>query len=151
MKKLIEFDQECDACDGTGIYVGIAERDGAGIECYKCKGTGKYHFVHKYAPFVEKKKHKKVKRVFEWDAGIMIGGDNLSKFGGMSYEDWFDGKPFPEKSEMRKFVCPARWYNGSNKSINEKDWCIIRCGQSFHNCKKIKQKAKCWELFDKGV
>lgn len=38
---IIKIECECNACKGTGLYVGMAERDGAAVVCYTCKGTGK--------------------------------------------------------------------------------------------------------------
>lgn len=33
MKKEIRIKQECSACNGTGLYVGFAEKDGAAVVC----------------------------------------------------------------------------------------------------------------------
>lgn len=30
---------ECQACKGTGLYKGMAERDGAAVVCSHCHGT----------------------------------------------------------------------------------------------------------------
>ena len=49
--KVIEFDEKCKSCKGTGIYVGMAERDGAGIVCHTCKGTGCHHVKFEYEDF----------------------------------------------------------------------------------------------------
>ena len=38
---VIEFDCECESCKGTGLYVGMAEREGSAVVCHTCKGTGK--------------------------------------------------------------------------------------------------------------
>ena len=130
MRKKIEFDEKCQACNGTGLYVGICERDGSAVVCRKCNGTGKYHFVHEYEEFKKREICENVEHVVEINPGICIGrGKNgeflLSDFGGMPYCEWLKGLPFPKKSENRKFTCPAHWYQlkdykqyGSYKSEN---------------------------------
>ena len=152
---VIEYDAECTACNATGIYVGMGECDGAGVVCSRCGGTGKVHRTIKYKDFDAKVRRKDIKRVFKTNPGIGIGdGENkthgkftLKDFGGMPYEDWFKDKPFPPKSEMRKFSCPAWWYQCADYSKKPNwDECI-GCG-AFSDCKNFKDKEKCWERFD---
>ena len=50
-KHVIEFDEKCKSCKGTGLYVGLAERDGAAVVCHTCKGTGKHHVRIEYDDF----------------------------------------------------------------------------------------------------
>jgi len=70
MKKIIEFDEVCDSCKGTGLYVGFAEHDGAAIVCHHCGGTGRYHFEHEYDEFTcRKNPPRKIKRVFLTNPG----------------------------------------------------------------------------------
>ena len=40
MKKVVEFDEQCMACGGTGLYVGMAECDGAAVVCTNAKVLG---------------------------------------------------------------------------------------------------------------
>ncbi len=149
--KTIEFDEKCPSCSGTGLYVGIAERDGAAVVCHTCRGTGKHHFIHKYDEFVSRIESKNVKRVYESNPGICIGeGDTckLEDFGGMPYDDWINNKKFPNKSEMRKYTCPAWWYQRVDYK-KKPNWDIcIGCG-TFSSCKYFNYKAHCWERFDK--
>lgn len=151
-RKTIEFDQQCDSCKGTGIYQGFAEKDGIGVVCKRCDGTGKYHFVHSYDEFEGKKKTTKVKHVLECNPGIGVGLGNgkftFEDWGGMSYNDWFEGKPFPKGSEMRKYSCPA-WYYQCADYERKPNWdqCIA-CG-SFSDCKHFSHKEACWARFDK--
>ena len=44
MKRTIVI--ECQACGGTGLYKGMAERDGAAVVCSCCNGTGKTEFTY---------------------------------------------------------------------------------------------------------
>jgi hypothetical protein len=150
MKK-IEFDEKCPSCSGTGLYIGMAEHDGAAVVCSNCDGTGKHHFSHNYDEFEGKIENKKVIRVYEANPGIGIGNRNnckLEDFGGMPYKDWINNKRFPNKSEMRKYTCPAWWYQSADYK-KKPDWeeCLV-CG-SFSSCKYFSTKQNCWDRFDK--
>lgn len=150
---VIEYDCECGDCDGTGLYVGMGERDGAAVVCYRCKGTGQKHITITYRDFEGRKHHKDVQRVFEVNPGITIGSEpsvglRLSDFGGMPYQDWKQGLPFPPGSEDRRFTCPAWWYQTADykKKPNWKD--CLGCG-SFSGCQFFPTKAMCWARFDR--
>ena len=69
MKHTIEFDQKCKSCKGTGLYVGMGERDGAAVVCHRCDGTGKYHFKHEYEDFDGRLKRENIKRVYAANVG----------------------------------------------------------------------------------
>lgn len=153
MKKIIEFEQQCDSCGGTGVYVGMAERDGSAVICRTCEGTGKYYFKYTYEEFTEKKIKTGIKRVYQNNPGIGIGEKEgtckLEDFGGMSYEDWFAGKKFKKGMEMRKYTCPA-WYYQSADYKKKPNWEECIGIGSFSACLSFKNKEKCWEKFDKG-
>jgi hypothetical protein len=153
MKRTIEFDQQCQSCNGTGLYVGLAERNGAAVICRTCRGTGCYRFKHEYDDFHGKQTSPNVKRVFEANPGIVIGqsrGLALEDFGGISVKDWQEGKPFPPKSENRKYTCPCWWYQSVNFKLKpEWDECFAALGSSFSACPCFDDKAKCWERWDK--
>ncbi|MDH5570397.1 MAG: hypothetical protein OEY89_01450 [Gammaproteobacteria bacterium] len=148
--KTFKVKEKCPNCKGTGIYTGMGERDGAGVVCYNCKGTGCYVFEHHYEEFTKRKNRNDIKRVYEYNPGIVIGEGNnctLEGFGGQSYKDWEKGKAFSDGSEMRKYVCPAWWYQSVNYKLkpNWKD-----CGLgSFSKCENFNTKEKCWIRFDK--
>jgi hypothetical protein len=154
MKKKFEVKEKCPPCEGTGLYIGFAERDGAAVVCSDCKGTGCRLFIYEYEDFEKRVDAGSiVKRVYRVNPGIGIGvGKNnefkLSDFGGMPYEDWVAGKRFPAKSENRKCTCPAWWYQTAdyNKKPNWKE--CIACG-SFSACDHFKNKQKCWDKFDR--
>ena len=40
-KIILEADVECTSCSGTGLYQGMAERDGTAVICYQCDGFRK--------------------------------------------------------------------------------------------------------------
>jgi len=71
----------------------------------------------------------------------------MDAFGGMSCAEWWAGKPFPEGSEMRKYVCPA-WWNQSADTDREFS-CPISPGGHFSGCPQFADKAACWERWDR--
>ena len=151
MKKTFKVKEECQSCNGTGVYKGMAERDGFGVVCYTCKGTGCHVFEHTYEDFTERKPASGVKHVIQTNPGIVVGTGNSYKFtdfGGISYKDWNEGIPFPQGSEMRQFTCPAWWYQCTDYKLKP-DWdSCLRFG-SFSDCKNFKKKDECWDRFDK--
>jgi len=149
---IIELDCICTDCNGTGLYRGFAEGKEFGVVCYECKGTGKAHIKFEYDDFKGKVKRTEVKQVIAVNPGIGVAVSNgytLDSFGGMRYEDWFKGKPFPPKSEMRQFVCPAWWYQAADYDLKP-GWCReygFSLG-SFSSCPRFPKKELCWERFD---
>jgi len=150
-----DFEQKakCTDCGGTGLYVGLAERDGAAVVCYVCKGTGCKTIKITWKDFEGRIPRREIKRVYEVNPGIVIGGGQggefrLGDFGGMPYAAWASGKPFPAKSENRKFTCPAWWYQSADYDKRPKWKECIGCG-SFYDCEHFGNKEKCWERFDK--
>lgn len=149
-KHTLIIEQECPDCKGTGVYVGMAERDGFAVQCKTCDGTGKYVAKIWWADFTEKKKKDGIHTVLQGNPGFCVSSKGEFDFGGMSYQDWFNGKPFPPKSEMRAFTCPLWWYQ--NVDYDKKpDWDCSSAllGRKFSDCQLFKEKHKCWERFDK--
>jgi hypothetical protein len=150
MSKIVEFDQECQECKGTGLYVGMAERDGSAVVCVRCAGTGRFHFKHEYNEFKSRKKRKGIRWVVKVNPGIGVGegnGHKFQDFGGLSYTDWNAGKPFPPKSEMRRFVCPAWWYQCEDYD-RKPEW--KECGWgTFSSCQHFGHKEACWARWDR--
>ena len=148
-----EYDARCGACRGTGIYVGMAERAGAGVVCHKCKGTGAVHCIVEWddappQPIVR----DDILRVLRANPGIVIGEDEmqglrLADFGGLPYAAWLRGEPFPPGSEMRRFTCPAWWYQLADYK-RKPDWDECIPAGSFSRCKHFPNKAACWARWD---
>ena len=158
MKKVFEAKIVCTVCNGTGVYVGMAERDGAGIVCARCKGTGCYHHKFEYEEFKERKTREGIRRIYQTNPGIMIGenilnGITLEDFGGIPYDDWLAGCSFPVDLGCRKFICP-RWAAqaaGISMSINWKKYNCSIDGDYYSSCKNCKNfgiKEKCWNIYD---
>ena len=150
------MDVKCPSCKGTGVYVGVCERDGFGVVCHTCNGSGMMHYEYTYEEIESRKRNKKVKWILETTVGICAGLKGKDKtfsyedFGGMSYDEWFKGKSFPSKSEMRNFVCPAWWYQAVDYD-KKPDWkeCHSSWGGGFSSCDFFEEKEKCWEKWDK--
>lgn len=150
--KVIELLVKCPACDGTGLYVGMAERDGAAVVCSKCDGTGAYTYKYSYEPFVKSLPKEGVRHVYKVNPGWVIGENtnlHLKDFGGMPFEDWEKGKSFPQGSEMRCYVCPYQWYQTGNTYPKPKwDWCEEGLGRTFKECPHFQSKELCWKRWD---
>lgn len=147
--KIIEHVEQCRECQGTGLYLGFAERDGIAVVCRNCKGTGASRYRHEYEEFKGRREREDVVRVLRGNPGIIVGSlhGNYSRFGGMSYFDWTRGEPFSPGSEMRDFVCPAWWYQSVDGG-KKPHW--KECGfGAFSECKHFPDKASCWTRWDK--
>ena len=148
---IVEFDQECKSCMGTGLYVVMAERDGAAVVCHTCEGTGCKHIRIEYEPFKARKHRDDVLRVYKANPGICIGeGDQftLGDFGGMPYSWWESGRGFPEGSENRNFTCPRWWVQSAGPEGFSWDEWPCTWG-AFSQCPEFPTKVKCWERYDK--
>jgi len=152
VKKVIEFDEKCPSCDGTGLYVGMGEHSGAAVVCHKCNGTGCHRFVHEFEEFSTLKERPGIKRVYQTNPGIGIGegnGHQLEDFGGMPVAEWAEGRPFIPGMEMRRFTCPAWWYQSADYKLKP-EWpeCSKTLGNPFSRCPNFPMKVQCWERWD---
>jgi hypothetical protein len=109
-----------------------------------------------YKDFTGRKLRTDVSRVVRVNPGIILGvgatkrGEILTResFGGLNYEDWFNGKPFVPGTEDRAHTCPAWFYQSADYDKRPKwDECGV-CG-TFSDCKEFKNKAACWARWDK--
>ena len=147
---VIEFDEKCKNCGGTGLYTGMAERDGAAVVCHTCEGTGCHHVKLEYEDFEGRQKHETAKRVYAANPGICIGagdGHKLEDFGGLTLEEWEAGKSF-NGTEDRKYTCPAWWYQIADYKKKPKWEKCLGCG-AFSSCEHFSEKEECWAQFDK--
>jgi len=152
---VIEFDQKCKSCKGTGLYIGYAEKDGAAVVCCDCRGTGCRHTKIEYDDFEERIARDDVERVYEINPGIGIGKGKasgeykLSDFGGISYEVWVKGhRKFGPGTENRRFTCPAWWYQTADYE-KKPDWADCVGFGSFSGCDHFANKEDCWDRWDK--
>lgn len=150
--KTISLKIECPACQGTGLYIGMAERNGAAIVCHQCKGSGCYHYQYSYKLFTKRKIRNDVKRVFGNSCGYIHSAEDVVadgktiKFskGGASYQEWLNGK---EPEPLKELYCPLQWSGQRwHSPLHCKDnfW-----GGYISECPKRCDMAKCWELYEK--
>jgi len=158
-KKMIVFehDVECYECKGTGIYKGCAERGGAGVVCQRCKGTGMIHIKHTYEPFIGRKIHPNVNRVYQTSARFIITDEDTELDGkvfkfseaGVSYADWLEGKnPKP----IKELHCPLQHFiQGTpiGEFLKEKGPCRDKLRLDISKCAE-KHKEECWEYYSKN-
>lgn len=150
----VEYSCKCYTCKGTGLYVGFAERDGFSVVCNACKGKGQRDIVIEWDDFTGRVIKGEIVTVLEVNPGIIVGlkGKGGLKFthqffGGMPYEDWYKGKPFPKCSENRKSICPSQWYQSADYK-KKPDWEDCWGVGSFSSCSKFEHKHECWAKFD---
>ncbi len=159
MKK-IEMKIQCPACKGTGVYVGMAERDGAAVVCHKCKGTGEYNYIYEYEGFTGKKVKEGVKRVYKSGYGFVIAPTPLNFKGiglvdmsseGVDYQEFVKGL-LPEHT--KKLACPMLANQGACHNISgfvddcERLHGGLIIGMSLSKCNNQKNKLECWQRFN---
>jgi len=144
---VFEREVECEKCKGTGLYAGIGERDGFAVVCHDCGGEGKRTLRVPYKDFERRWDRPGVRRVLQVNPGICVGGDDPEQFGGMPHKDWQTGKPFPDGSEMRHYVCPRWWAQAAG--IKADFDCPGFPGMTFSQCPQFGDKAVCWERWDR--
>lgn len=158
-KFVVSGEIECGTCKGTGLYVGIAERDGAAVICSRCNGTGKINFSETFYIFKGRKERKDVERVFDNNYDCFISAKDSIVNGelipfskeGVSYKSWFhDGKkPAPIKS----LICPLIHTNQSLEKENKNNLYKHRCrkgiypGDRICDCKFFYDKETCWLIY----
>ena len=142
----ITIKHKCKACKGTGVYVGMGERDGFGVQCHRCMGTGCQTFSMTYEDFEGRIHRDDVRMVLQCNPGICAGGS--MDFGGLPYDKWEGGATFRPGSEMRGFTCPAWWYQTADYSLKP-GWVECLGSESFCNCKHFPNKVACWERWDR--
>lgn len=137
------IDRACVSCKATGLYIGLAERDGSAVVCATCKGAGVERVTVEWDDFTGRRPIPTVVRVYEVNPGIVVGAEII---GGMPARDWYAGKPFTAGMEMRRFTCPAWWYQSADYK-KKPDW--RECGfGSFSDCSSFPAKDKCWTRWD---
>ena len=79
---------ECESCDATGIYRGMAEPEGVGVICRVCSGTGSVKI--EYVPFTSRKRRKDVGTVYR-SAGTFIAGPIGPTGKSVTYSEFLEG------------------------------------------------------------
>lgn len=136
----------CKSCEATGLYVGMAERDGAAVVCHTCRGTGETTLTVEWDDFTRRKRRKDVTHVYGTNPGIVAAPSAVP--GGVPYPIWETDGEAPHRlgTEMRQHTCPAWWYQAADYS-QKPNW--KECGWGrFVDCKHFPDKARCWARFD---
>jgi hypothetical protein len=68
---------ECATCNGTGLYVGVCEQDGAAVICRACHGTGCNVVTLQFKKFKGRRQRDNVVRVFDTSCGYKISANNV--------------------------------------------------------------------------
>ena len=144
----VAWTQECKSCQGTGLYVGLGERDGAAVVCKTCQGTGEQTMRFEYRAFEGRRLRKDVTQVYATGSGIVLSPQVTP--GGVPYEQW---QQHPESvdargTELREQTCPAWWHQNHQREL-QPDWDECKPVLSFPKCPLFPDKAGCWEQFDR--
>ena len=141
---VVEWTQKCKSCKGSGIYVGFAERDGAGVVCHRCDGKGFQNMKFDYEDFEERTVRDDVEQIFP-HSGYVVGP---SIQGGIPYKLWLKD---PEailhpRYALHERTCPAQWVQGNLRKQLDWDKCKegMTIGIQFKQCKFYEEKYKCW-------
>lgn len=151
---------ECPHCEGTGLYIGFTERDGAAVICYHCNGTGST--TYSYKEFTGRKNRNDVTRVFKksqgytlkgcgeitYDNGLRVEFDKV----GVSYDEWKNGKT---PKMIRGLGCPCSSDQSKCNSIKGFiDTCEELNGKyisMFSQCRLYKNCDSCWDRFEQST
>ena len=162
----LEGEAECKSCKGTGLYAGLAEKEGARVICRTCEGIGKIKISFQWNKFKKKKIDKNATRVYTngmgyviTDKDVTIKGENgediifpFSQYG-CSYKDWLKGTtPKP----LKFLGCPYQHTNQRLQTEDVNDLYKTRCHENIgygliSNCKLYHCKGTCWDIYEGGV
>jgi hypothetical protein len=132
---------QCKSCTGTGIYVGMGERDGIGVVCQQCHGTGGHEWT--YTPFTARQRADV--RSVHVARGYGLSPTHPACGGGLPYEQWEPGAVVPGDE---KLYCPYLYTHQA--------WCArpdsrglapLRLGTMISDCPYWDDKAACWERY----
>lgn len=152
MSEEFRVKHECGSCNGTGLYVGMGEHDGAAVVCSRCEGVGWQKSTFK--KFTGRKNREGIVRVFQANPGTRIWEDGmikLSDFGGMPFADWVSGKPFTRGMEDRSRSCPAWWAQSTGGRGPGWVECRRMIGRPFSSCERFCCRETCWARWDEEM
>ena len=146
MTELIRY-QQCEKCLGTGIRIGPGERDGLGVVCQTCIGTGREEIT--YTPFSGRVRRKDITKVISAGSIRTLRPEDTA--GGVSYADFLlsHHAPFARGKEVREYECPATLFRRDFFAECKE---YITPGTRWSDCPLYKNgdwKKICWPAFDK--
>lgn len=146
---------ECKSCKGTGLYVGLAERDGTAVVCHTCHGTGETKTT--YRPFVERQPAPKGVQRVHLAMGYVLSTKEPRCSGGVPVQEWAPGVPVPPDEPL---YCPylftgQEWcafketksYTTSDGEQHTYQTAPIGAGMFISSCPRWPDKAACWERY----
>lgn len=148
--KTISLDIVCQSCNGTGLYVGMAERDGASVVCYQCKGTGKYAYRFEYEPFDSRRPAPANVTRVHVNRGYVLSPSHPDCSGGVPVAEYEPGMTVPADERL---YCPYLYTHQGFCSKPEPDGYSDRprapllAGARISSCKHWDDKADCWRIF----
>jgi hypothetical protein len=149
-KQHISLDIVCQSCSGTGLYVGMAERDGAAVVCSGCKGSGKYAYRFEYEPFEARRPAPKGVERVHLARGYILSPKHPDCDGGVPVSEYEPGMTVPADE---KLYCPYLYTGQDFCSKPEQRYpdsppsAPISAGSYISNCKHWENKADCWLIF----
>lgn len=149
MSRSIDLQIRCQACDGTGLYVGMAERDGSAVVCSRCKGSGNYAYHFEYEPFVERTAPPEGVTRVHLARGYVLSPKHPD-CSGIPVNEYEPGMVVPADEGL---YCPYLY--------THQVWCAkpekrhpdyepaapVLAGRYISSCKHWDSKAECWALF----
>lgn len=153
-RRVISLDIVCQSCDGTGLYVGRAERDGASVVCHRCTGSGKYAYRFEYEPFESRRPAPDGVTRVHVARGYVLSPQHPQCDGGVPVSDYEPGMAVPADESL---YCPYLYTN--------QGWCAkpepwhpdyppaapVSAGTYISNCKHWPYKADCWRMFHESA
>lgn len=141
MKESVQI--ECKQCNGTGLYVGMAERDGAAVVCYRCNGTGQDTL--EFVRFTERRQPKKPVSRVHLSRGYVLSPEHDKCTGGVAYQDWKPGMVVPADEEL---YCPMLYTNQSYCAFKDENGSARPgIGRRISDCEYWPVKAACWTKY----
>ena len=156
VEKVFKVETECQSCNGTGLYSGIAESDGVAVVCNKCDGTGKYIHIFKYKDWLGRNKRDDVKRVYlptRYKLGLGtlvfkgVGTIDMNKEG-VSYDEFLEGK-MPNHIEI--LGCPML---ADQEACHKIKGFVDKCNDlngglvgTISSCNYQCKALECWKRF----
>ena len=139
--------EQCSSCGGTGLYTGMAEKDGAAVLCKRCQGSGAY--ILEYIPFTGKKAPpSSITWVYAQNPSATLLTPETP--GGVSRNEWLENpdSALQEGREVRTAACPKWWYDLSSMSDKAPDWEACKFTGPYADCPFFASKDRCWEQWD---
>ena len=131
---------QCSECEGAGLKIGWAEKDGAAVVCRQCHGAGSRQIT--YIPFAGRQNNPQAIRVWKINPGYRISPEHTD--GGIPVADWLQNPDLVHQPEaaMQVHICPAMWYREQEQPFDDCHKVL-----TYDDCPWWSQKAQCWTAY----